>query len=136
MEISPYLSFNGDCEKAFKFYEKALGGKVSQSMTYKGTPMEKDVPADWQNKIIHTRMDVGKHVIMGADCMPPYFQEMKGMHVSLNIASAEEAEKIFKALSEGANVQMPIQETFWAERFAMLVDQFGTPWMINCEKKR
>ena len=89
MQLNSYLTFNGQCEAAFKFYEKVLGGKI---------------------------------------------EAMKGIMVTLGIDEPAEAERIFHALSENATVQMPIQETFWARRFGMLVDQFGTPWMVNCEK--
>jgi PhnB protein len=134
MEMSPYLFFNGQCEAAFKFYEKVLGGKIQAMMTFEGTPMGEQVSPEWRKKIIHARLTVGDEVLMGSDCPPDHFQPMKGFSVTLGIDSPAEAERVFHALAEKGTVQMPIQETFWARRFGSLVDQFGTPWMINCEK--
>lgn len=134
MKLNPYLTFTGRCEEAFKFYEKALGGKIEAMMTAVGTPMEKQVPSEWRNKIMHARMTVGSTVLMGSDAPPDRAEAMKGMSICLNIDEAAEAERTFHALSEKASITMPIQETFWARRFGMLIDQFGTPWMINCEK--
>ena len=97
--------------------------------------MAKDTPPDRLNKILHARFVVGDKTIMGSDAPPERYDEPKGFSVSLGIDTPEEAERIFAALSEKAKVHMPIAETFWAHRFGMLTDQFGIPWMINCEKK-
>jgi PhnB protein len=134
MQLNPYLNFDGKCEAAFKFYEKVLGGKIQAMMTFEGTPMGEQVSPEWRKKIIHARLTVGDEVLMGSDCPPDHFQPMKGFSVTLGIDSPAEAERVFHALAEKGTVQMPIQETFWARRFGSLVDQFGTPWMINCEK--
>jgi PhnB protein len=134
MQLNPYLNFDGKCEAAFKFYEKVLGGKIQAMMTFEGTPMGERVSPEWRKKIIHARLTVGDEVLMGSDCPPDHFQPMKGFSVTLGIDSPAEAERVFHALAEKGTVQMPIQETFWARRFGSLVDQFGTPWMINCEK--
>jgi PhnB protein len=135
MKMNPYLTFDGRCEAAFKFYEKALGGKIDAMMTAVGTPMEKQVAPEWRDKIMHARMTVGGTVLMGSDAPPERREPMKGFTVTLNIDEPVEADRVFAALSVNASeVSMPIQETFWARRFGMVVDQFGTPWMINCEK--
>jgi PhnB protein len=134
MQLNPYLMFNGQCEAAFKFYEKALGGKIVAMMTYAGSPMEEQTPPEWRNKVMHGRLTVGDEVLMGSDAPPGRYEAAKGFSVTLGIADPAEAERVFHALSANATVQMPLQETFWARRFGMLVDQFGTPWMINCEK--
>jgi PhnB protein len=133
--LNPYLFFNGQCEAAFKFYEKCLGGKITMMITHEGTPAAEQVPPAWGKKIIHARLVVGEEVLMGSDAPPERYQKAQGFSVSLSIADQAEAERIFQALAEGGKVTMPIQETFWAVRFGMLVDQFGTPWMVNCEKK-
>ena len=133
MQLNPYLMFNGTCEAAFKFYEKVLGGKIEAMMPHEGTPAEEHVPAEWRKKIMHARLVVGDEVLMASDAPPEHFQPMKGFSVSLNVDKPAEAERIFQALSEKGSVTMPLQQTFWASRFGMLVDQFGTPWMINCE---
>ena len=134
MQLNPYLSFDGNCEAAFKFYEKVLGGKIVAMMPHEGSPMESQVPAEWRKKIMHARLTVGDKVLMGSDCPPDRYEPMKGFSVTLTIDEPAEADRVFQALSPGATVSMPIQETFWAKRFGVLVDQFGTPWMINCEK--
>jgi PhnB protein len=134
MKLNPYLLFNGQCEAAFKFYEKCLGGKIEVMMTHAGTPAEQDVPPEWRNKILHARLTVGDQVLMASDAPPERYETPQGFSVSLNIDNAGEAERIFRALSENGKVHMPMQQTFWAARFGMCVDRFGTPWMVNCEK--
>jgi PhnB protein len=134
MQLNPYLNFNGQCEAAFKFYEKSLGGKIEAMFTHAGTPAEQQTPPEWRDKILHARLTVGDNVLMASDAPPDCYEEPKGFSVSLQINDPKEAERIFYALAENGKVQMAIQETFWATRFGMLVDQFGIPWMINCEK--
>ena len=134
MQINSYLMFNGQCEAAFKFYEKSLGGKIAFKLTNGESPMAKETPPERLNQILHARFVVGNNVLMGSDAPLERYDEPKGFFVSIGVDTAEEADRIFAALSEKGKVHMPIQETFWAVRFGMLVDQFGTPWMINCEK--
>jgi PhnB protein len=134
MQMNAYLTFNGQCEAAFKFYAEVLGGEIIAMLPHEGTPMEDHVPAEWRSKIIHARMMVDDQVLMGSDAPPDRFEKMQGFSVTLGIADAADAERIFHALAANGTVRMPIGETFWAVRFGMLVDQFGTPWMINCEK--
>ena len=134
MQLNPYLTFDGQCEAAFKFYEKVLGGKIEAMMTYGSSPMAEQTPADWRNKIMHARLTVGEKMLMASDAPPDRREAMKGFSVTISLDDPGQAERIFHALSEKGTVQMPIQQTFWAARFGMLVDQFGTPWMINCEQ--
>lgn len=134
MQLNPYLTFNGQCEEAFKFYAKCLGGKIVAMMTHEGTPMAKSTPPEWLGKIIHARLMVGDKILMGSDAPSPHYEPMKGFSVTLGIDDPAEADRVFAALAEGGTVRMPIQETFWARRFGMLTDRFGTPWMVNCEK--
>ncbi len=136
MQINPYLFFTGQCEEAFKFYEKLLGGKIEAMLTHEGTPAENGVPPEWRRKILHARMTIGGHVLMASDAPPGRQQKPQGFSVSISVDDPTEAERIYKELAEGAvAVTMPIQETFWAKRFGMLTDRFGIPWMINCEKE-
>jgi PhnB protein len=101
---------------------------------HEGTPAAEHVPSEWRNKNMHARLVLGDKILMGSDAPPEHYEEMKGFSVTLGIDKPAEAERIFHALAESGTVRMPIQETFWAQRFGMLVDRFGTPWMINCEK--
>jgi PhnB protein len=136
MQCNPYLVFNGNCEPAFKFYEKVLGGKIIGMMKFGETPAADMHGPDFRDKIVHARLSFGNNVLMASDAPPQYFEPMKGMSVSLNVDTPDEAERIYKSLSDGAQIKMALQETFWALRYAMLTDRFGTPWMINCEKKQ
>lgn len=134
MEMNPYLSFDGQCETAFKFYERCLGGKIVAMMTYAGTPMAAQMPAEWHGKIIHACLSAGGRVLMGGDSPPNCHATPTGFSVNVGVDSPAEAERIFADLGENGTVRMPLAETFWAHRFGMLVDQFGTPWMVNCLK--
>ena len=133
MQVIPYLNFNGQCETAFKFYEQCLGGKIVTMMSYGDSPMAKDVPPAWHNITMHASLAIGDTpVLMGSDRPPDKHDETKGTWVSIHMDDAAKGERIFNALAEGGTVQMPFTETFWAAGFGMLVDRFGTPWMINC----
>ena len=134
MKLYPYLTFNGQCEAAFKSYERCLGGKIETMMTHAGTPAEEHVPSEWREKILHARLRAGDEVLMGSDAPPNHYEEPTGFSVSLQVKDPAEAERIFHALAENGTVRMPIQKTFWAVRFGMLVDQFAIPWMVNCEQ--
>jgi len=134
MQISPYLNFPGECERAFKFYVQCLGGKITAMMTFAGTPMEAHSPPDWRDKILHAQLEAAGAVLMGSDAPPDRYEKPQGVSVSLVLEDVTQAERIFSALAEGGAVHMAIQETFWAARFGMLVDKFGIPWMINCNK--
>jgi PhnB protein len=133
MQITPYLSFSGNCDAALKFYEKALGGKITMKMIFGESPMAKDMPPEVHNQIMHSRIEIDGKVIMCSDS-PCRYSKPQGFHLTLSIDKPEEADRLFAVLSENGTITMPIEETFWAHRFGMLVDQFGTPWMINCEK--
>ena len=132
MQVNTYLNFNGNCEAAFRFYAESLGGKINAMVLHEGTPAGAHVPAEWGKKLLHATMTVGGTVLMGSDAPDDRYQKPQGFSVSLQTKTPEEAERAFQALSTGGSVRMPIQETFFATRFGMLVDQFGVPWMINC----
>ena len=134
MQMNNYLYFNGNCEAAFKFYEKCLGGKIEALITHEGTPAEKSVPAEWAKKILHARLVAGDAVLMASDAPPEHYSKPQGFSININVAEPAEAERLFKALSEGGEVIMSLAETFWAVRFGMFTDKFGIPWMVNCEK--
>jgi PhnB protein len=134
MQLNPHLAFNGQCERAFKFYEECLGGKILFMMTYGDSPLAEQTPPGWRSKIIHATFALGDDRLTGADITTDRYQKPQGISVMLSIGAPAEADRIFALLSEKGEVQLPIPETFWALRFGLLVDQFGTPWMINCGK--
>jgi PhnB protein len=136
MEVNPYLFYNGNCEEAFRFYARVLGGQTVAMVRYEEMPAAEQMAEHLRSKIAHVRMVVGSTVLMGGDAPPDRYDVMKGFAVTLNTPEAAVAERVFNALAEGGTITMPIGETFWAVRFGMLVDRFGTPWMINCEKPR
>lgn len=134
MQLNPYLSFNGQCEAAFKFYEQCFGGKIEYLMTYESKSVEYPVPSEWREKILHATLAVGDQVLMGADALPDQYQKPQGFSLTLGLKDEAEAERIFNALAEKGTVEMALQETFWAVRFGVLVDRFGIPWTVNCER--
>ena len=133
MELSPYLSFNGDCAAAFRFYEQVLGGKIVMMQTHGESPMKDQVSPEWRDKVIHARLAVDGKVLMGSDFPPSDYAPPTGIQVSVSVKSPAEGERIFKALAEGGKVNLPFQKTFWSPGFGMAVDRFGTPWMVNTE---
>lgn len=133
MKIHPYLNFNGQCEEAFRLYERCLGGKIGFMMPYKGTPMAGHMPENWDDKILHAALTVDGEMILGSDAPPDRYEKPQSTYVSLQIDTVEETDRIFNELSAGGSIVMPIQKTFWADRFGMFTDRFGTPWMVNCE---
>jgi PhnB protein len=130
--LNPLLYFNGQCEEAFKFYEQCLGGEITFMMSHEGTPMADHVPAEWRNKILHATLNVRGDVLQGADVPPDRYRKPQGFSVKVDLQDPAEAERIFNALADQGTVQTPLQKTFWAARFGMLVDRFGIPWTINC----
>jgi PhnB protein len=101
-------------------------------LKYGGTPAAGEVPSDWGEKIIHATLFAGELVLTGCDVPPEQYQKPQGFSVLLQLDAVSEAERVFQALAKAGAVTLPLQETFWAQRFGMLVDRFGTPWMINC----
>jgi len=132
MTLNPHLTFSGQCETAFKFYERCLGGKIVTMLTYGNSPMEEQAPQEWQDKIMHATLTVGDYALMGTDIPVDQYEPAKGFHIVLGIDDPVDAERIFYALAENGTIRMPIGKTFWAVCFGMLIDQFGIPWEINC----
>jgi PhnB protein len=134
MQIASYLLFDGTCGEAFRFYERVLGGKIDFIQTHGESPMRDQAPPDFLDKVMHVHMTVGDQILMGSDAPPGHFEKPQGFSVSLGIDDPAEAERVFNGLAEGAKVTMPLQKTFWADLFGMLVDRYGTPWMVNCQQ--
>jgi PhnB protein len=134
MQLIAYLNFNGNCRAAFDFYREAFQGEITMRMTYGDSPMRDEMPADSHWLIMHNQLQADSATLMGADGPPPHDDTGGNTYISIQVNSVEEAERIFAALSAGGEVQMPLQETFWAHRWASFTDRFGKPWMINCMK--
>ena len=134
MKLHTYLNYGGNCEQAFRFYEQHLGGKITTMMRHGEMPNSTDLPPERKNDILHARVIIGDAVIMGADIPPDRFQPMRSAYLSLHVDSIAEAERTYALLSSGGEIFMPMEETFFAFRFAMLRDKFGTSWMILNER--
>ena len=130
-----YLSFDGNCADAMRFYEKVLGGKIKVMMSGGQSPMASHIPKEHADRIMNAQLELpGGYLLFGGDCQThiPY-EGIKGVTIVLNYDTVEEAEAIFDSLAEGGQITMPFSPTFWAKKFGMLVDKFGVPWIINGE---
>ena len=131
MQINPYLFYDSNCEAAFKFYEKALGAKIEMLLRNEDGP-EGMSPPERNKKIMHGRISIEGQVLMASDAPPDHFHKPQGFSVSLTVKDPADAERKFKALSEGGSMNMPFGKTFFSKGFGMCIDQFGIPWMVNC----
>ena len=134
MRWNAFLTFNGQCEAAFRFYAQCFGGKILTLLTWAGSPMADQAPPGYAGKILHATLEAGGNVLSGFDSPPGQYEAPKGFNLQLNLDDLAEAERIFSALGENGTVPMPLQETFWATRYGHVVDRFGIPWAINCER--
>jgi len=134
MNISPYLDFGGECEAAFAFYAQCFGGTPGPVFRYAGSPLADQVPADWQQKVMHASLQIGNQEILGADATPNRYEAPKGFSLSIQLTDTGEAERVFHQLATKGKIHTPLERTFWAARFGVVVDQFGITWLINCEE--
>jgi PhnB protein len=134
MATITHLHFNGNCKQAFDFYAATLGGRIVFSMTYGEAPGAAQQAPEARDQIIHARIDLGDGALLGCDVPHGGYEKPQGFNVMANADEPGDAERLFRTLSEGGTVNMPIQETFWAYRFGMCTDRFGTPWMVNCAR--
>ena len=132
MRASAHLTFAGDCAAAFRFYERALGGKIVTLLTYGETAMAGQVPPEWRGKIVHASLKAGDLSLAGADLPPQQYQRPQGFYVLLEVPDPGEAERVFQALAEKGYVQLALQKTFWSPAFGIILDQFGIPWEVSC----
>lgn len=131
MKIDIYVNYKGKCKEAFLFYEQHLGGKITMMMTHGEQPVPSNLPESWRDAILHARIEIGGIVLMGADI--PHAEPMRSAYLTLRVDSKEEAERLYKLLSEEGKIFMKMEKTFFASRFAMLQDRFGTSWMLLME---
>jgi len=134
MRLHTYLNYGGNCADAFRFYERHLGGKITMMMKHGESPDQSQVRPEWKDAVLHARMTLGGTEISAADVPPDRFQPMRSAYLSLSVDSTAEAERVYGLLTDGGQVFMPMQETFFASRFAMLRDKFGTSWMLLHER--
>jgi PhnB protein len=134
MKLDIYLNYNGNCEEAFRFYQQHLDGNITMMMTHGENPeANNNIPANWNKKILHARIEIGETALMGADI--PGAEPMRSAYLSLRVDSAEEAERLYDLLRDGGQIFMKMEETFFASRFGMLRDRFGTSWMLLHERR-
>ena len=131
MEPTIYLYFNGNCLEAMQFYAETLGGEITGVFKNGDAPNPESRMPGGDDLVMNMNMRLGSANIMASDAPVEWYTKPQGFNISLAANSIEEAERIFNALSRDGDVRMPLEETFWAERFAMFSDRFGTPWMIN-----
>jgi PhnB protein len=134
MRLNTYLNYGGNCADAFSFYAEHLGGTIGMMMKHRDMPDPSKVQPEMKDAVLHAQITIGDSVIMASDVPVDRFKPMRSVYLSLNLESDAEAERIFKILAEGGEVYMPMQETFFASRFAQLRDRFGTSWMIMHER--
>jgi PhnB protein len=131
MQLEPYLHFNGTCEEALNFYKGVFGGEIVAIQHWEGSPLESQVPADFKGKVLHATYKAPEFTLMASDSSRPM---PKSGEITLSIGLTDEAEakRIFEGLAAGAEISMPLQQTYWAKAFGSLTDRYGVPWMINC----
>jgi len=134
MRLYTYLNYGGNCRQAFEFYAQHLGGKITFITTHGELPNASQVPAEWRHAVLHARIELGETVVLGADIPPNRFQPMRSAYLTLMLDSIDEAERIYALLTDGGEIFMPMEETFFAHRFAMFRDRFGTSWMLLYER--
>jgi len=134
MKLFTYLNYGGNCEQAFRFYEQHLGAKITAMMTHGQNPGPSNVPPELKNTILHARLSIGGTELLASDVPPERFQPMRSVYLSVSLDSTSEAERVYALLTEGGQIFMPMQETFFADRFAMVRDRFGTSWMLIHER--
>ena len=136
MKLYTQLNFGGNCEEAFRFYERHLGGKITMMMRVRDLPPQVKPPPSSPDAVIHARMDVAGVELIANDVPPQYFKPVRSSYLYLSVDSAADAERIFGVLSEGGEVGTPLAETFFASRFGQVRDRFGTLWSIIHERSR
>ena len=136
MKLSPTIAFNfdGRCEQAFKFYEQCLDAKIAFMLKWGDSPAAGQAPKEWADKILHGRISIGNTELVGGDVLPEHYQRPQGCGIILSTSDAAAAERIFNCLAENGTIYLPLEKTFWALRYGVVVDQFGLRWEINCEQ--
>jgi PhnB protein len=133
MKLNTYVNYKGNCREAFEFYEKHLGGKITMISAFNDMPENSNIPGEkWEDKILHAQIEIADGILMGADI--PNAEPMRSAYITLSTPDENEVERIYALLSGGGQIFMKMEKTFFASRFAMLRDKFGTNWMLLCEQ--
>jgi PhnB protein len=130
MNVQPYLFFDGRCEEALDFYKKAIGAKVDMMMRFKESPDPNSCAPGSENKIMHAAFKIGDTQVMASDGRCEGKPSFQGFSLTINAKDEAEADRLFGALGDGGQVQMPLTKTFFSPRFGMVADRFGVGWMI------
>ncbi len=129
-----YLFFDGNCAEAMRFYERVLGGKIDTLMTAGESPEAANFPPESRNRVLHSHLAFDSGALMASDWMAPQpFEKKQGFSLSVTAKTVDEGKRLFDELSAGGHATMPFGKSFWSEGFGMLIDQFGTPWMVSVE---
>ena len=134
MRLDTYLFFDGNCREAFEFYAQCLGGTVTAMSTYGEGPAKEHTDVAYHGHIMHGCVEFGEHRVMGTDSTPGHpYRGIVGAHLVVSVDEPDRARELFELLSKDGEIEMPIDQTFWARAFGIAIDRFGVPWMINCE---
>lgn len=135
--INPYLNYNGNTEEAFNFYRSVFGGEFAGLQRFRDTPEADKLPEKDRDKIMHIALPIGKNILMATDALDSYGQKLhqgNNFYITVSVESEQEAKEIFNNLSQGGEIELELQRTFWAESFGMFRDKFGIQWMIDYSK--
>ncbi len=131
MKLNPHLCFNGQCKEAFELYHELFGGQLKSMLTYGKSPMADQVSEEFHDRILHATLELDDFEVLGADVKPEDYKPPQGFFIAISIEDATQGEKIFSSLSDGGQVLLPFQKTFWSPGFGVCVDRFRIPWEIN-----
>ena len=132
MQVTPYLNFRDQCREAFASYAELFGGEIDFIQTFGESEMAGDTAPEWRDAVMHASLRFPGGALMGSDAPGEMYKPAQGLWVSLQVDTPEEADRLWAGLAGGGSVTMPLEQTFWARKFGMVTDRFGTPWMINC----
>jgi PhnB protein len=136
VRITPHLCFYGQCEEAFRHYQRVLGGEIITMLRYRDSPMAAQVETQWHSRILHATLKAGELELTGGDVLSDDSHPPSGFFVTLSVDGLDRAEQVFDLLGDGGKIGFPFQKTFWSLGFGVLTDRFGVPWKINCAQAR
>ena len=132
MRTSFHIHFNGQCKKAFEYYQDVLDAKIGTMLPFSNSPSVESVPNEWRNKIVHANINLNGVEIAGDDILPDQYKKPEGFYILLNFEDEQATKRAFESLAENGVVLVPIQKTFWSPCYGIVTDQFGVSWKLNC----